>query len=267
VASRAATLDGMLRPEILEYYNRGGETTRLDAGTGRLEYLRTLDILTRVLPPAPARILDVGGATGVYARPLTDRGYRVHVIDPVPAHVSAAGAIPGVTAELGDARDLSGHGADAVLLLGPLYHLTDRADRLTAWRAAAAAAPLVVAATISRFASLFDGVVKSLYTGPEIPGRVLETVATGVHHGDHGLFTTSYFHHPDEATAEAREAGLTDVRTLAVEGPLWMTGPRLDEFLADPALTALLLDMLRRVETEPTLAGATSHQLTVARTP
>jgi hypothetical protein len=66
----------MLRPEILAYYNRGGETTRLSAGGGRLEYLRTLDILGRVLPPPPARILDVGGATGVYARPLTSRRLR-----------------------------------------------------------------------------------------------------------------------------------------------------------------------------------------------
>jgi hypothetical protein len=261
------TLDRMLRPEILDYYNRGGETTRLTAGTGRLEYLRTLDILGRVLPPPPARILDVGGATGVYARPLTEAGYHVHVIDPVPAHVDASAAIPGVTAELGDARDLGDHRADAVLLLGPLYHLTCRADRLTAWRAAAAAGPVVAGATISRFASLFDGVVKSLYTGPEIPGSVLETLSTGVHHSDYGLFTTSYFHRPEEPAAEATDAGLVDVRTLAVEGPLWMSGPRLDEFLADPDLTTVMLDMLRRVEAEPSLVGASSHLLTIGRTP
>ena len=125
----------------------------------------------------------------------------------------------------------------------------------------------MVGATISRFASLFDGVVKSLYTGPEIPGRVLQTLATGVHHGDHGLFTTSYFHRPEEPGAEAADAGLTDVRTLAVEGPVWMSGPRLDEFLADPDLTTVLLDLLRRVEAEPTLVGASSHLLTIGRTP
>lgn len=257
-----ATLDRMLRPEILDYYNRGGETTRLSAGTGRLEFLRTLDVLARVLPPAPARILDVGGATGVYAGPLTSMGYDVHVIDPVPAHVDAAGALPGVTASLGDARDLGDHRADAVLLFGPLYHLTDRADRLAAWRAAAGAAPLVVAATISRFASLFDGVVKSYYTQPSVPAHVRATLASGVHAGGE-LFTTSYFHRPEEPAAEAAEVGLTGVRTLAVEGPLWMTGPRLLEFLADPDLTAVMLDMLREVEAEPSIFGASSHLLTI----
>jgi hypothetical protein len=70
-------------------------------------------------------------------------------------------------------------------------------------------------------------------------------------------------HEADEPGAEAIEAGLTGVRTVAVEGPVWMTGPRLDEFLADERLTATMLDMLRRVEHEPSLLGASSHLLTV----
>src|SRR5690242_19992080 len=96
----------MLSPEILEYYEHGGEHGRLTAGAGRLEFLRTWDVLTRVLQPAPARIVDVGGATGIYARPLAEAGYTVLVIDPVPDHVAAAGALPGVTAAPGDARAL-----------------------------------------------------------------------------------------------------------------------------------------------------------------
>jgi hypothetical protein len=63
-----------MRPEILEYYRRGGERDRLSAGTGRLEFLRTRDVLRRTLPDPPARIADVGGATGVYAGPLAADG-------------------------------------------------------------------------------------------------------------------------------------------------------------------------------------------------
>src|SRR5690349_17747487 len=95
---------GMLPTEILDYYRAGGERTRLAEGHGRFEFLRTWDVLTRVLPPAPAVVLDVGGATGVYAAPLARAGYRVHLVDPVPGHVADAGALPGVTAALGDAR-------------------------------------------------------------------------------------------------------------------------------------------------------------------
>jgi len=88
------------------YYAQLGELERLRRPVGRLEFLRTWDLLARVLPPAPARVLDVGGATGVYAGPLAAAGYRVHVVDPLPEHAQAAAALPGVTAAVGDARRL-----------------------------------------------------------------------------------------------------------------------------------------------------------------
>jgi SAM-dependent methyltransferase len=265
----------MVSSEILEYYGRGDETDRLSAGTGRLEFLRTWDLLTRVLPPAPARIVDVGGATGVYAAPLAEAGYSVRVVDPVPSHVAASGARPGVTATLGDARDLPEEtgSADAVLLLGPLYHLPDRADRVRAWcEAARVARPggVVAGAVISRFASLVDGVAKGFFAEPEFRDIVEHDLADGVHHNPSNRprwFTDAYFHRPEEAPAEAVDAGLTDVRTAAVEGPIWMTGPRLEEFLADAELTRVMLDMLRRIEHEPSIFGASSHLLVVGRVP
>jgi SAM-dependent methyltransferase len=262
----------MLSPEILDFYRRGLEADRLSAGTGRLEFLRTWDILTRVLPPAPARIVDVGGATGVYAGPLAAAGYDVTVVDPVPEHVAAAGALPGVTAVQGDARalPLPDSGADGVLMMGPLYHLTGRDDRLRAWREAVRVARpggVVAGAVISRFASLCDGFAKGFFAEPGFAGIVAGALADGVHRNPDAhprWFTSAYFHHPAEPAAEAAEAGLTGVRTLAVEGPAWMTS-HLPDFVADPELTELTLTMLRRVEEEPSLAGASSHLLTVGR--
>ncbi|AGZ43584.1 SAM-dependent methyltransferase [Actinoplanes friuliensis DSM 7358] len=265
----------MLSPEILEYYQRGGEQERLTAGAGRLEFLRTWDVLTRTLPPAPARILDVGGATGIYARPLAEAGHSVRVIDPVPEHVTTSGALDGVTAAVGDARDLpeADGSADAVLLLGPLYHLGDRADRLTAWREAARVVRpggVVVAAVISRYASMLDGILKGFFADPAYVSMVDRTLTDGVHSHRGQVprwFTSAYFHHPDEPAAEAAEAGLTAARTVAVEGPAWLTGPRLLEFLDDDHLRGVMLDHLRRVEAEPSLLGASSHLLTVAHRP
>jgi SAM-dependent methyltransferase len=265
----------MLSPEILEYYERGGEQLRLTAGTGRLEFLRTWDVLTRTLPPAPARIIDVGGATGVYARPLAEQGYAVHVVDPVPDHVAAAGALPGVTAVQGDARQLPepDASADAVLLFGPLYHLPERADRVRAWREAARVVRpggVIAGAVISRFASLFDGVVKGYLAEPDYAPMVERALGNGVHRNagaESRWFTSAYFHRPEEPAGEAAEAGLTAVRTVGVEGPVWMTGSRLTEFLADERLTGQMLDLLRRVEDEPSLFGASSHLLTIARRP
>ncbi len=260
----------VLRPEILDYYGRGGERDRLAAGPGRLEYLRTWDVLTRVLPGAPAAVLDVGGATGVYAGPLAAAGYRVDVIDPVAEHVAQAAARPGVAAVLGDARALpvSSDSVDAVLLLGPLYHLQERDDRVTVWREAGRVlrpGGVVVAATISRFASLFDGFVKAYFRDPRFRPLVERALADGAHQNvdsDRNWFTTAYFHHPDEIVAEVTDAGLIVDRRIAVESPLWIAGDQVDEIMAD---TDLLLEMLRRIEEEPSLLGASSHTLTVAR--
>jgi SAM-dependent methyltransferase len=271
----AHKVEAMLRSDIREYYERGHELDRLAAGTGRLEFLRTWDVLMRVLPPAPGRILDVGGATGVYAGPLAKAGYDVLVVDPIPSHVGVAGRLPGVTAVEGDARELPEADAsvDAVLLFGPLYHLTERADRLTAWREARRVVRpggVVVGAVISRFASLFDGVVKGYFAEPGFDGLVAGALADGVHRNDGNekpWFTRAYFHRPEEVAAEVAEAGLAEARTVFVEGPVWMTGERLTDVLASPGLTAIMLDMLRRVEAEPSIFGASSHLLGIGRRP
>ena len=70
--------------EILAHYEQVMEKERLlSGGAGRLEYLRTRELLARSLPPATATILDVGGGAGVYALPLAKEGYSVYLVDPV----------------------------------------------------------------------------------------------------------------------------------------------------------------------------------------
>ena len=102
-----------------------------------MEFLRTQKLLADVLPPEPAVVLDVGGAAGAHAEPLAALGYEVHLIDPVPLHVEQARGVPGLASvAVGDARalDWSDASVDAVLLLGPLYHLTDAPTGCGRWR-------------------------------------------------------------------------------------------------------------------------------------
>jgi len=262
-----------LNPEILRYYEVGQEAERLNSPFFRWEKIRTLDLLSRFLPPPPAHILDVGGAAGAYAFPLAEMGYRVDLLDPVPLHLEQAKQRATTTAsrvpqtfQLADARELpyADAAADAVLLFGPLYHLTHAADRLKAIEEAHRVlrpGGVLLAVAISRFASAMDGISRGLILDPEFVRIVEHDLKTGEHRNTTGnldYFTSAFFHHPDEFHAELIQAGFPAATLRAVEGPVW----------AVPELTAAgeeqLMSIARSIETEPTLIGASAHIMGIA---
>ena len=77
-------------PEVIEFYTQFAEESRLGAGSARLEYERTRELLERLLPPPPGRIVDVGGGAGAYAFWLADRGYQIDLVDATPRLVEEA---------------------------------------------------------------------------------------------------------------------------------------------------------------------------------
>ncbi len=261
--------------EIIRHYeSEVDEDARLRDGAGRLELARTAEIVRRWLPAGRLRVLDVGGATGAHAEWLLDDGHAVHLVDPVAAQVeravAALGGRPRFSAEVGDARALSaGDGSfDAVLLLGPLYHLTERADRVLAWAEAGRVlrpGGLVFGAAISRFASLLDGLDTGAIFDPAFRALVVADLATGQHRNPDevpGWFTTAYLHRPEELPGEVAEAGLEPVELVGVEGPAaWVAdaATRWDD-AAD-----VILETARAVEAEPSLLGASPHVIAVAR--
>ncbi len=267
--------------EVLGYYALGLERGRLDEDYFPLERARTREIVRRHLPRPPAVVLDVGGGTGPYALWLAEAGYEVHLVDPVPLHVEQAQAASGerasgrlASARTGDARSLpfADASADAVLMLGPLYHLTERDDRLRALdeaRRVLRPGGFVFVAAISRFASLIDGLRGALFDDPAFAPVVERDLADGQHRNDTGdprYFTTAFFHHPAELAEEVSAAGLALLDVLALEGP----GAYLPDFAgrwADPVARERLLEFLRRVEAEPSLLGVSPHLLAVARRP
>lgn len=264
-----------MRDEITDYYNEGRESDRLaDGGRGLLEGLRTRVLLEELLPPPPARVLDVGGGAGVYAAWLADRGYDVHLLDPVPLHVEQALAHGTFTAAVGDARELVEPDAsrDAVLLLGPLYHLTDRADRVRALaeaRRVVRPGGVVCAAAISRWAGVHDALLRDAFADDRFRSVMAHAVATGEHTNPHrirGWFTTAYFHRPEDLPGELADAGLTGASVRAIEGAAaFFEG--IDAIVADERRRADLLEWLARTDAEPALLGAGSHLLAYGHRP
>ena len=265
--------------EVADYYARVPEEDRLTQGAALLEAARTRQLIEQLAPGPPGLVLDIGGGAGAYAFWLAERGYTVHLLDASPRLVTQAqrrantSASPLASCEVGDARALPfpDRTADIVLLLGPLYHLTeteDRAKALNEARRVLVPGGWLFAAVISRWASALDGLARDLFKDP----RFVEIVRGDLQDGQHrnpterpDYFTTAYFHRPDELRDEVEAAGFTDARIYGIEGPGWLF-PDVAERMHDSRRRADLLEVAGLLETESALLGMSAHLLAVART-
>ncbi len=256
---------------------------RLEQGIGKIELARTKEILIRCLPPPPAVIYDVGGGTGVYSFWLAEIGYRVHLLELCPENVAVAretaASRPDQTLaeiEVADALHLehADESADVVLLMGPLYHLIEKAWRLQALgeaRRVLKLSGLLVAATISRFVNSLWGL--SVYSEadryleePAFWQMALQELKEGQHFRpkEYPTFIArSYFHSASEIRAEVEEAGLQVKQVLAVEGPSWIV-PDFGERWENEKSRETILNVLRLLEDEESLKGFSPHLLTLA---
>lgn len=273
-------IDGRLH----EYYGSGHEGQRLRSSAGGvLEFRRTQEIVAAQIDRiatetgrSTLRIADVGGATGVHAAPLAALGHAVALVDPVPAQVQEAESIAGVTALVGDARDLpledSAH--DVVLLLGPLYHLAEAVDRARALTEALRTlrpGGVLVAAGISRLSSFTDTYLSAAADAADEGGEVSvwedawkEILADGWTDIPEVPFPFGHFHTSAELAADLRDAGFADVTVHGVEGPIGVAAELLG--VEDRSIETLM-DLARRSGEHPVLRDLSPHLLAIGRAP
>ena len=228
----------MVDDPIAAHYELGLERDRLfREGEPRLELARTMELLDRFLPPAPP-LIDIGGGPGAYAAVWARRGFDVHLYDVMELHVrqaqQAADAQPAhrFSAQVAEARSIPEQdaSADAVVLLGPLYHLTEAAQRSSALleaRRVLKPGGVIAAVGISRFASLLDGLWQGWLSDPLFRAIAERDLVDGQHRNPDPVlypqgFTTAYFHRPEELADEVRQAGFDGVSLHGVEGPGWL---------------------------------------------
>jgi ubiquinone/menaquinone biosynthesis C-methylase UbiE len=266
----------MVNNPIAAHYELGLERDRLfRGGAPRLELTRTLELLDQFLPSQPARLIDVGGGPGAYASIWARRGYDVHLYDLMELHVQQAQQTADAqpehrfTAQVADARSIPepDASADAVVLLGPLYHLTEQSQRDDALREARRILKpggVVAAVGISRFAALLDGLWQGWLSDPLFRAIAERDLVDGQHRNPDPVrypqwFTTAYFHRPDQLADEVSKAGFDAVSLHGIEGPGWL----MQEHWSDPDRREQMLFAARSLETEPSLSGLSAHLLAV----
>jgi S-adenosylmethionine-dependent methyltransferase len=245
----------------------------------RTEFAVTLRALDEHLPAPPARVLDCGGGPGRYAIELARQGYDVTLFDLSSAclHMAEKNAQEaGVTLAAyahGTATDLScfpDQSFDAVLLMGPLYHLLEEAERLQALaeahRVLKPGGPLL-AAFITRYAPIrYVAAHEPQYPleQPELLEMMLSTGRLSPRDEQESAFV-AYFAHPNEVVPLCQRAGF-EVRTvLGVEGLVSMIEDGVNA-LSGAAWEAWV-DLNHRLAEDPSLHGGVEHLLVVAHRP
>ena len=263
--------------DIIDYYNRevDGEQMRLERH--QLEYELTWRYLERYLPTAGA-VLEIGSATGRYTVELARRGYAVTAVDLSPGllercqqNLSQAGLGGQVTLVLADARDLSpvaGVDFDAVLLMGPLYHLVVEADRHTALLQATRrlqTGGVLFSSFISRCGILGD-LMRNVPQWIEQQEEVRSVLASGRDPEDYprGGFR-GYFARADEIPPLHASVGLEMLALAGVEPAISADDESYNRL--EGSTRTRWLDLLEAVSQEPSILGASRHLLYVGRKP
>ncbi len=241
------------------------ERLTVRSAQGRLELERVQELIAARVPSA-SRILDVGGATGAHAAPLAAAGHEVVLIDPVAEQVREAARHGTFAAAVGDARDLQfeDDSFDAAILLGPLYHLVSREDRLLALtqaRRVVRTGGWIFAAAVPRFARL-----AALSSNGETAGLDHVQWTSLLENGDApdwGRFPGAHFHTSDELESELTQVGLVHVSVHAVEGPDGFALEQLRE--VDQAVHQAALRVVRAVGHLAGVRDMSNHMMGIAR--
>lgn len=251
------------------YYDANAQTEWERFDRHRMEFAITKRALTEHLPPPPARILDCGGGPGRYAIHLVQQGYSVTLLDLANANLSlaqqkAAEACVTIAEYIhGNALDLSRFPTayfDAVLLLGPLYHLTTVDARCQAVREALRVlrpGGRLFAGFITFYAPFRDAIAKGyLQEFAEelsMSGDLFEkqTASSG--------FTDAWFARPDEVRHWMESLGLRTEALLASEGLAAGHEKHLNALDAD--MFEYWANLNYRFCADPFLLGAADHLL------
>lgn len=267
--------------EVFEFYNAGAEKGRLERGLGKVELYRTKEILKKYITNTNNIIYDIGGGIGIYSSWLAEMKNEVHLLELAPSAVEYAAENQNENntfiAEVCDARktNRNDESADIVLLMGPLYHLQNRDDRLQVLSEAKRVLKkngLLFSVGISKFSSTTwalstYGKDNNILDDDAFNNMIENELSSGIHirPKEYPYFIAqAYFHTPLGLQREIEEVGFETIEKHAIEGLVWFT-PYLSEKWEDTNSRERLLSIVRQTENEEEIMGMSPHFMVVSR--
>ena len=269
---------------VLSGYNSGIEYNRLRTDLGLIEFERTKELLLENLPKPPAVIYDIGGGYGEYSWWLASLGYEVHLFDISETNITMSYRLgenyPGISLaaqEISDARGLSrpNESADAILFMGPLYHIVEKEERLLALKECfrlLKRSGVLFTAAITPYATLLwattvFGTKNNLLEEEAFIKMVERELLDGEHikplNSNYKGMGRSHFHSAEELKNELSEGGFGSHVVHGVVGCAWLA-QNIDELWKNPVSREALMKTVRMMDTRDDIMGLSTHILAVS---
>ncbi|MEE0265705.1 MAG: class I SAM-dependent methyltransferase [Acutalibacteraceae bacterium] len=240
------------------------------------------------LPKPPAVIYDIGGAYGEYSWWLASLGYEVHLFDLFPKNIEMSKELGKeypdcklASAEVCDALSVprESKSADAVLLMGPLYHITEYSERISAIKESRRLLKdggLLFTATLTPYSVLLHNITLYNPFGDD-PDKTLEDsaftkmvereVKDGNHvNPDNTIYSgigSAHFHTAKELRAELSAGGFSESKVHGVMGGAWLAKD-IEKLWANEASRNALMNTVRMLDNCEEIIGLSGHLLTVS---
>lgn len=273
---------------VLAGYNAGIERNRLRTGIGLIEFERTKEILLNQLPKPPAVIYDIGGAYGEYSWWLSSLGYEVHLFDLSETNIRMSEELendyPNVhlgSAMVCDARSIPrpDKSADAILLMGPLYSITEFEERILAIKESyrllkddgvlfcAALTPYsVLIPRITTYRA--DDTKKDELDDPAVIAIIERALRDGCWVNPERKIANglgnSHLHTAKALKDELLCGGFITSTVHGVMGGAWLA-PNLNKLLEDDETRNVLMKTVRMLDTHEEIIGLSGHLLAVSK--
>ena len=274
---------------VLAGYNAGIERDRLRKGFGLIEFERTKEILLERLPSPPAVIYDIGGAYGEYSWWLASLGYEVHLFDLSETNIEMSRCLsveyPDCklkSSEVCDARSIprEAQSADAILLMGPLYSITEYEERINAIKESSRLLKdggMLFSAALTPYSVLLprllvyhkEGANKSCdLDDPKVMSMIERALTDGGYINPDRKITgglgSSHLHTAAALRKELSEGGFETLAVHGVMGGAWLA-PDVENLMQEEKSKDILMQTVRLLDGHEELIGLSGHLLSVSQ--
>lgn len=265
--------------KIINYYNQFDEWGRLDREP--IEFRVNWHYIEKYLPKT-GRVLDNGAGPGKYSMKLAKEGYQVTLTDLTPRLVEIA---KDKAKELGlqnqfegfypaDARELNmleDEQFDASLMLGPMYHLQEEKDRISAVQELHRVTKkngIIFVAFMPRIRHILTSLLHPDNWKPnDKMDSIVQFSQTGCfNHEEEGRFTGAYYFNIEDINPFMESQGFESVQLLGSNVGTILSNENWN-YWRDKGEQEVekIIDLIIEKGSDPYILGISSHLLYIGR--